>query len=120
MAKPRVLVIDDDKTIADTFVMVLNVSGFEAKAAYSGEEGLQLSRDHGFEFLVSDVVMHPMNGIEAAIEIRKLLPTCRVLLISGTNDTTSLLAEATSRGFEFDILPKPVNPTALIEALKED
>jgi len=68
----RVLVIDDDKSVADTCAMVLNISGFEAVAVYSGEEALELARTREFEFLITDVVMHPMNGIEAAIEIRTL------------------------------------------------
>ena len=37
-SKTRVLVIDDDCTVADTLAMVLNISGYDAVAAYSGEE----------------------------------------------------------------------------------
>ena len=42
--KARVLVIDDDRMVADTLAMVLNVSGFDAVAAYSGESALELAR----------------------------------------------------------------------------
>jgi PleD family two-component response regulator len=37
-AKPRVLVADDERVIADTLVMILNQSGFDARAVYSGEK----------------------------------------------------------------------------------
>ena len=37
--KPKVLIIDDDPIHADTLAMVLNISGFTATVAYSGEQG---------------------------------------------------------------------------------
>jgi CheY-like chemotaxis protein len=62
--------------------------------------------------------MQEMNGIEAANEICELLPHCKVVLISGNNDTAVLLKEAESRGQHFQILAKPVHPTSLLDALK--
>ncbi|HEY2469509.1 MAG TPA: response regulator [Terracidiphilus sp.] len=118
MGKPLVLVIDDDQIVADTFAMILNSNGFDAIAAYSGKAGLDAAKKVAFDFLVSDVVMQEMNGIEAANEIRGLLPDCKVVLISGNNDTSVLLKEAESRGQHFQILPKPVHPTALLDALR--
>jgi DNA-binding NtrC family response regulator len=77
----HVLVIDDDIAVADTVAMVLNMDGFEATVAYSVETGVELARDREFEYLVTGVVMPQMNGIEAAIEIGKLLPKCKVILL---------------------------------------
>lgn len=62
--------------------------------------------------------MPQMNGIEAAIEICKLLPECKVLLVSGDNNTDALLQEALSRGYEFEILAKPVHPLVLFQTLR--
>jgi len=111
------LVIDDDKAVADTLALVLNASGFEASAVYSGEAGVALARGLTFEFLVTGVMMPQMNGVETAIQICQLLPKCKVLLISGDNDTSALLHDAGCRGYKFDILPKPVHPLELIRAL---
>jgi DNA-binding NtrC family response regulator len=85
--KSHTLVIDDDRAVADTLVMVLNAAGLGASAVYSGEAGVALARGVEFEFLVTGVVMPRMNGIEAAIQICQLLPKCKVLLVSGDNDT---------------------------------
>src|ERR1700739_757001 len=112
------LVIDDDITVADTVATVLNMDGFEATVAYSGETGIKLARDRGFEYLVTGVVMPQMNGIEAAIEICKLLPECKVLLVSGDNNSDALLQEALSRGYKFEILAKPVHPLVLFQKLR--
>jgi CheY-like chemotaxis protein len=115
--KSLTLVIDDDRAVADTLAMVLNAAGFEASALYSGEAGVALARGLAFQFLVTGVMMPHMNGVEAAIQIRELLPKCKVLLVSGDNDTSFLLQDALSRGYSFDILPKPVHPLELLRAL---
>jgi len=116
--KPKVLIIDDDPIHADTLAMVLNISGYIATVAYSGEQGVALARDIEFEHLVTDVMMQGMSGIDAAIAIRQVLPQCRILLISGNNDTTALLTAATAKGHNFEILAKPVHPTVLLEQMR--
>jgi len=115
---PHILVIDDDTAVANTVAMVLNMDGFEATVAYSGETGVELARNREFDFLVTGVVMPRMNGIEAAIEVLKLLPKCKVLLVSGNNDSNALLQDALSRGYKFEILAKPVHPLVLFQTLR--
>jgi DNA-binding response OmpR family regulator len=78
--KPKVLVADDERMIANTLAIILNQSGFEATAAYTGEEVVQAAKTLRPDALVSDVVMPGLNGIDAAdaaIELRKILPTCK-------------------------------------------
>ena len=116
--KPKVLIIDDDPIHADTLAMVLNISGYIATVAYSGEQGVALARGTKFEHLVTDVMMQGMSGIDAAIAIRQVLPQYRILLISGNNDTTALLNAATAKGHNFEILAKPVHPTVLLEQMR--
>lgn len=116
--KLKVLVIDDDNSVADTLTMVLNFSGFDAIAAYSGEHGLDLARQSGYDHLVTDVMMEPMNGIQAAIAIKAICPDCAVLLISGNERTSKLLAEAVRSGHDFEILAKPVYPTVILDRLR--
>jgi DNA-binding NtrC family response regulator len=117
-SKPQVLVVDDAQMVADTLTQILNLNGFLAVAAYNGEQALQLAGLQHFDHLVSDVVMDGMNGIEAAIAIRSLLPKCTVLLMSGNNDTSQLLREAEVRGHSFDILAKPFHPLAVMDQLR--
>jgi len=53
-----------------------------------------------------------------AIETRKKLPKCKVLLFSGQAATADLLERARAQGHEFDILAKPVHPTDLLAKLR--
>jgi CheY-like chemotaxis protein len=117
-AKPRVLVVDDERVIADTLSMILSQSGFEARAVYSGERAVELASEWQPEMLISDVIMADLNGIDAAIRIRELVPKIKILLFSGQAATADLLENARARGYEFEILAKPVHPQDLLNRLR--
>src|ERR1700761_5582374 len=117
--KPKVLVADDERVIADTLSMILNQSGFEARAVYSGEKALELAASFQPDMLISDVIMADLNGIDAAIRIRALLPSIKILLFSGQAATADLLEKAPAKGYEFEILAKPVHPQDLLSRLRQ-
>jgi CheY-like chemotaxis protein len=70
------------------------------------------------EMIVSDVIMNDMNGIDEAIQIRKILPKCKILLFSGQAATADLLELARKQGHEFEILAKPVYHQDLLMRLR--
>jgi CheY-like chemotaxis protein len=116
--KPKVLVADDERVIADTLAMILNQSGFTARVAYTGEKALEMAAEFQPEMLISDVIMAGLNGIDAAIKIREILPAIKILLFSGQAATADLLEKARERGYEFEILAKPVHPQDLLAKLR--
>ncbi len=116
--KPKVLVVDDERVIADTLAMILNQSGFQAKAVYSGEAALEQATTFIPDMLIADVIMADLNGIDAAIQIRALLPKVKILLFSGQAATADLLEKARTQGYEFEILAKPVHPQDLLSRLR--
>lgn len=116
--KPKILVVDDERVIADTLVIILNRNGFEATAAYSGESAVEMAQATRPEMIISDVIMNDMNGIDAAIQIRAMLPKCKILLFSGQAATADLLEKARVQGHEFEILAKPVHPQDLLMRLR--
>ncbi len=118
MTKPKVLVADYERVIADTLAMILNQSGFDARAVYSGENALELAHIFEPDMLISDVIMADLNGIDAAIRIRALLPAIKILLFSGQAATADLLEKARTKGYEFEILAKPVHPQDLLSRLR--
>jgi len=117
-SKPRVLVVDDERVIADTLATILNQNGFEASAVYTGAEAVARARTSRPDLVISDVIMQDMNGIEAAIRIRQNLPGCKILLFSGQAATADLLEKARAQGHEFEILAKPVHPQDLLAKLR--
>ena len=117
-ARLKVLVADDERVIADTLAIILNQAGFDAKAVYTGAAAVDAAKLAPPDLLISDVIMPDMNGIEAAIRIRTMLPKCKILLFSGQAATADLLESARKQGHEFEILAKPVHPQDLLAKLK--
>jgi CheY-like chemotaxis protein len=113
----KVLVVDDEKTLADTLAIILNKAGFNASAVYSGTQAVEVAKSLKPDLIISDVAMPDMNGIEAMILIRGFLPTCKVLLFSGHASTVDLLETSRTRGHHFDLLAKPIHPRDLIARL---
>jgi CheY-like chemotaxis protein len=117
-ACPTVLVVDDEETLANTTVEILNLAGFCAFVAYDGETALELAAKFHPDILLTDVVMPRMNGVELAVAISKLLPRTQILLISGQAGTIDLLQRARDEGQSFEVIAKPIHPLKLIERLK--
>ena len=116
--KLKVIVADDEHIIADTLALILNGSGYEARPVYSGESAVEVVGSFEADVLISDVVMTGMTGVEAAIEIRTLRPSCKVLLFSGQAATADLLHDARLQGHSFEIIAKPVHPAELLARLR--
>jgi len=117
--KLKVLVADDERVIADTLAKILHNNGFEATAVYTGEQVVEAARALHPDVLISDVLMPGLNGIDAAIEIRKILPVCKILLLSGQTSTADLIDAARHQGYDFEILAKPIPPVELLARLDE-
>lgn len=113
----RVLVVDDEKFIADTLAAILQIKGYTVQAAYSAEEALPKAAALAPDILISDVMMGPMNGIQLALHIVALHPRCGVFLISGNDDAARLLESAGKHGFNFPLLAKPIHPDELLSLL---
>jgi CheY-like chemotaxis protein len=122
--KYRILVVDDEQTIANMLADVFAFEGYEAATAFSGEQAIVVARSFKPDFLVSDVVMGGMNGIEAAINILSTLPQCKVLFVSGNamyTDTpgSSSLKQAYAKGFHFEMIQKPVRARELLDRISQ-
>jgi DNA-binding response OmpR family regulator len=115
---PRIVVIDDEKRIADTLALILRSQGYLAEVAYDGPSGLATCSEFLPHLVISDVVMPGISGIDVAIEIRRRFPDCRILLYSGQAATAQMMDEARSQGHDFELLAKPVHPVQLLEKVK--
>ena len=110
----RVLVIDDEKKLADTLVWILERAGFEATSAYDGESALQRLDTFPPDVVISDVIMPGINGIEVCTRIQARFPKCHILLFSGQTATNELLGEAREHGLTWELLAKPMDPDELL------
>ncbi len=117
-AKLKVLIADDERVIADTLAMILNQGGFEARAVYSCVKALEIAPSFKPDMLISDVIMAELNGVDAAIKMKALLPDIRVFLLSGQTAAAEMVEKAQATGYGFEVLIKPLHPTDLMTRLR--
>lgn len=112
--KARILVVDDEPSLATTLALILRRAGFSAIAVNSGEEALALIATNQLSLVITDVIMPGMDGIALAKIIQKSYPNCPVLIFSGNADTQALLDAAKDEGHLFEVLAKPVSPPVML------
>lgn len=113
----RVLVVDDEHIIADSFALILRGQGFDARAVYSGEEAAEVAHLWPPDAVITDVIMGRMDGVALAIYLAQTLPSCKVLLMSGNAATQDLVDASRKLGHDFPILAKPFHPQSLLDFL---
>jgi DNA-binding response OmpR family regulator len=115
----RVLVVDDEPTIADTLAEILQMAGYEISVAYDPMNAIDRALASCPDAVVADVIMPGKSGIELAIILRTICPEARILLISGQTSTRALLDDAHRQGYDFELMAKPVPPEELLRKLRE-
>ena len=115
----KVMVVDDDRLIANTIAEILRNSGFLAVAVYDAWQALDEAPRFRPDCVLSDVVMPGMSGVELARTFQMTRPDTRVILFSGQVGHSEILNEAHAKGQSFEILAKPIHPRKLIELLRK-
>jgi DNA-binding NtrC family response regulator len=117
--KHSILVVDDEKNIADTVAWILQAAGYTARSAYDGSVALAMSREQTPDLIISDVLMPGISGVELAINASIEYPRCRILLFSGQAGGADMLDEARRQGHDFELLAKPIEPEDLVKKVAE-
>jgi CheY-like chemotaxis protein len=111
----RVLVVDDDRLVADTLALVFGKSGFDARAAYSADQGLAFAREFNPHLLLCDVTMPGRDGLTLLRDMTKEQPACRVIMLTGFySNLKSVREQASQLARPVGILTKPCQPAELL------
>lgn len=113
----RVLIVDDDCDHAESLADVLDLRGHEAEVCYSGEDGVARFRDEDFDFVLLDIKLPGIDGLQTFLEMKKIRPDVRVMMMTGYS-LEHVVAEAIDSG-ALGVLTKPFAATRLLEVLGE-
>ena len=115
---PIVFVVDDELDIAKTLAVVLQMNSFDARPFADPHEALAAVEHAPPHYLISDVTLPRMSGIDLAIAMHERHPACKVLLFSGGAAARQQVDAALSNGRNFAYAEKPMHPLKLIEKLR--
>jgi DNA-binding response OmpR family regulator len=118
--RKRVLVVDDDRLVADTLSLIFKANGFQAEACYSAADGLALARSFAPHLMLCDVTMPEESGLQLAEKVHREMPECKVLMLTAYSSNAmevELHSEQTKRPLK--LLNKPCRPELLLKEVKE-
>ena len=108
----RILVLDDEETLAGLLAGRLREAGHQVRTAYSAAQALQALAAEPVELVLSDLMLPDANGIELMPRLLEKSPSAKVVMMTGTG-STALAVKAMKAGAE-DYLEKPFDPEELL------
>ncbi len=111
MNAPKILLIEDDASLATLLSLELKRKGFAVTAARNGREGLTKLADNGFDAVVTDLKLGDIDGLQVLQEAKKGQPELEVVVITGHGSIDTAVAAIKSGAFDY--LTKPVEPEEL-------
>jgi DNA-binding NtrC family response regulator len=109
-----ILVVDDERSIADTAAMVLDREGYCALALYNAADAIALLSRLDVALMVSDINMPEMDGIDLALKARELCPRMGILLMSGNETLETIKRRPGCEGCPFEFIAKPFGARQLL------
>lgn len=111
----RVLVVDDDRLVAETLAMVFQKSGFESSVAYSADEAMARARESAPDLLLCDVTMPDRDGLSLVHDMTSEFPACRIIVLTAFYSNLKSIHEQADRlARPMGILTKPCQPSDLL------
>jgi CheY-like chemotaxis protein len=114
----KVLVIEDEAISRSTICGILAAAGHVVETAENGRLGIASFRRNCPDLVITDVIMPEQEGIQTLIDIRRMNPKAKVIVISGggRSGSTALLGIAKKLGAA-DVISKPFDPPDLLRRI---
>ena len=103
----EVLIIDNDRAHADAVAESLGRIGFHCRVAASGSDGARIIEEQDFDVIITDLVMHDVDGLGILARAKSTQPDTEVILLTG-HGTVQSAVEAMRKG-AFNYLLKPLD-----------
>ncbi|MEE9450435.1 MAG: response regulator [Ignavibacteriaceae bacterium] len=115
--KARILCVDDEAVILDSFRKILVLDGYCVDSVETGREALGMIQNHSYDFLFTDLKMPDMDGVEVTKSVKHLRPDIDVVIITGYA-TVETAVECMKFG-AMDYVQKPFTEDELLDFTKK-
>ncbi len=111
----RILIVDDEREIAELISIYLKNEGFVTEMAFDGEQALEAWNKEPFDLVILDIMMPKMDGLEVCRTIRKDHHVPILMVSAKTQDMDKILGLMTGAD---DYMSKPFNPLELLARVR--
>ena len=118
MKKTSILVVDDHPAIRSTMLDVLDEEGFSAEQAVNGEEALAKCLENEYDFVLMDVQMPELNGVQVLAKIREKKQTQSRFIFFSAYSVPELEEQASALG-SYAFLRKPIKVEKIISLIRD-
>jgi len=115
MKKGKILIIDDERSLLESFEMFLSEKGYIIECAINAQEGFNKSRLFRPDVIILDVRLPDMNGIDLIEKLKER--HCPIIIITAFHDMETTIKAVKSGAFEY--IPKPIDVEELENAIEK-
>jgi CheY-like chemotaxis protein len=114
----RVLIVEDNRDLADSLGLLLKFKGYNARVTYDGLNGVKVAKEWNPDIVLCDLGLPGLDGFGVAAEVRRNPATANARLVAVTGYGTDRDRERTRQaGFDYH-LTKPADPAVLLQLLR--
>jgi two-component system response regulator HydG len=113
------LIIDDDLSTCETLVDILQKKGYRLTQVSSGEEAKMIIKERDFDLVFVDVKMPVINGLETYLELRKIRPEIKAIMITAYRQEVDSIVEEAIRNDLYTCLYKPIDVDNLLKIVEK-
>lgn len=114
----RILVIDDEPLVCETFQLILEQAGHEIVVAADGKQGIEKFSARPTQIVVTDIMMPEKEGIETIADLRRISPDVKIIAVSGGTQIRNVDFSQLAKKYGADhTLQKPVKRATLLETV---
>ena len=113
----KLLFVDDEEIIADSFGEMLDTLGFDVDTCFIPEKALKQVKENVYDVIITDFFMPQMDGLELAREIRKKDKNVKIIICSG--NTSSISQEEINSLDLYSIIQKPLEYGELTQQIQQ-
>ena len=112
----KLLIVEDDPSVRNTMVTVLELEGYQPEAVASTREAIERLAAEPYTIVISDIYLDERTGIDVLHAARRHNPLCAVILMTGRGSMETVMAATAGGAFEY--LAKPFEMAQMIETIR--
>jgi len=117
MEKKRILVVDDEKAVLESFREILELKGYSVDTAENGQEAIEKSKASFYDLALLDIRLPDMEGTELLAKMKETTPRMVKIMVTGYPSLQNAI-DAVNKGADSYIV-KPANMDELLNKVKE-